>query len=129
MGALGKTIIADIPGLIEGASEGRGLGIQFLKHIKKTKKLVHCIDSSTQDVLTVYQTIRAELKAFDPSLLKKEEILIVTKTDLVSELEVRKMVKTLKRFGKTVLTSSIYDARSLEKLRELLTHGIMSNVD
>ena len=90
LGAYGKIIIADIPGLIEGAATGRGLGIQFLKHIKKTKLLLHCVDGSDPDPLKTYQTVRDEFGAFDKELLEKKEVLLVTKTDLLEDAQVKK---------------------------------------
>ena len=117
LGALGKIILADIPGLIEGASGGRGLGIQFLKHIKKTKVLLHCIDSQEADVVHTYETVREEFGAFDPILLQKEELILLTKTDLVDKKTVELNLKKLLKLKKQVLPVSIYDEDSLEKLK------------
>jgi len=121
LGALGTTILADIPGLIEGASDGRGLGIQFLKHIKKTKVLLHCIDVMESDVLSTYQTVRDEFGAFDTELLEKDEIILLTKIDLV---DAKTVVSQLKRLGKTkkkILPISIYDNNSLDSVKDLIT--------
>lgn len=74
-------IIADIPGLIEGASEGRGLGIKFLKHVERTGLLVHMIESLEKDYVKAYKTIRNELGKFNKDLLGKKEILVVSKID------------------------------------------------
>lgn len=74
-------ILADIPGLIEGASSGKGLGIKFLKHIERTNFLIHMIDSSSKDFLKDYKTIRAELGNYSKELLNKKEILVVSKID------------------------------------------------
>ena len=78
-------VIADIPGLIEGASEGAGMGIQFLKHIDRTKLILHLIDLSDPshpDPVASYRDIRAELAAFNPEMLERPEIVVLTKTDL-----------------------------------------------
>lgn len=83
----GGIILADIPGLIEGASSGKGLGIKFLRHIKRTEILAHCISLDSEDVLKDYETIRNELERYDPELLEKKEIIILTKSDLVSVKE------------------------------------------
>lgn len=120
LGAMGKTILADIPGLIEGASTGKGLGIQFLKHIKKTKILLHCIASDEPEILKVYQTVRDEFKTFDPSLLIKSELILLTKTDLIDEVELTKKIKKLQSTGKKVLSVSIYQPESLETLKKEL---------
>lgn len=74
-------ILADIPGLIEGASEGKGLGHKFLKHIERTKFLVHLIDASSKDFVKDYKTIRAELGAYNKEMLNKKEILVISKID------------------------------------------------
>ena len=70
-------ILADIPGLIEGASEGRGLGHKFLRHIERTKILLHCVSLENNDLLAAYKTIRAELKAHSPALLEKSEAFFI----------------------------------------------------
>jgi GTPase len=120
VGGLNKYAIADIPGLIEGASKGKGLGVEFLKHIEKTKVLIHCIDSSVEDVQKAYSTIRGEFEQYNCSLLKKPEIILLTKNDLANEETIRKNVTILKKNGKKVLTASIYDPESLEILRQAL---------
>lgn len=78
-----RFVIADIPGLIEGSSSGKGLGIKFLKHIQRTKILVHLIDSQSADYQKDYQTIRKELKEFDENLDKKQEIIVRSKIDQI----------------------------------------------
>jgi GTP-binding protein len=120
IGVLNKHAIADIPGLIEGASKGKGLGVEFLKHIEKTKVLVHCIDSSSQDVLKDYLTIRNEFKQYNSTLLDKAEIILLTKTDLADKEQIKKNVKILKREKKPILTASIYDPESLKTLKSAL---------
>src|SRR3989344_5069001 len=85
IGMFGKHPIADIPGLIEGASSGRGLGATFLKHIEKTKIIVHCIELTEDDAVGRYKTVRREFKKFNASLLEKPEIVLLTKTDLTDD--------------------------------------------
>jgi GTP-binding protein len=109
--------IADIPGLIEGASKGKGLGVEFLKHIEKTKILVHCIDSSTEDVQKTYSIVRNEFEQYNSSLLNKPEIILLTKIDLADKKQIAKNLKVLENQGKKVLTASIYDPKSLEALK------------
>lgn len=120
LGVFAGKILADIPGLIEGASEGKGLGIKFLKHVEKTKTLLHCISAEDTDVGNAYESVRAELKKFNPGLLKKKEIVLLTKSDLVSREGLRLEVQELKKFTELILPVSIYDWDSLEKLRSLL---------
>jgi len=110
--------IADIPGLIEGASKGRGLGIAFLQHIEKTKVLLHCIDSTEEDLEKVYKTVRSEFKKYSEELLKKPEIILFTKTDLVKEGELRKKIKNFLKRNTRILFCSIYNEESIAKLKE-----------
>lgn len=75
-------VVADIPGLIEGASQGKGLGDQFLRHIQRTEILVHLVDASAQDIRRDYKTVRKELEQYNRSLIKKPEIVVLAKHDL-----------------------------------------------
>lgn len=93
-------VLADIPGLIEGASEGRGLGDRFLKHVERCGVLLHLIDASAEDVVENYRVIRDELKGYSPELLKKAEVVALNKIDLLDESEVKKKVTKLKSFIK-----------------------------
>ena len=76
-------VLCDVPGLIEGASEGKGLGIQFLKHIERCGILLHILDVSRDDIIADYKAIRNELKAYSPTLAKKPEYVVLNKVDLV----------------------------------------------
>ena len=120
IGMFKKHPIADIPGLIEGASKGRGLGIAFLKHIEKTKVLVHCIDSTDENVEKAYETVRSEFKQYNASLLDKPEIILLTKTDLATEKTIKNNIKILQEKGNKVLTCSIYNQKSLDILKQEL---------
>lgn len=112
LGEMHGYIIADIPGLIEGASEGKGLGHKFLKHVKKTKILVHLVPLDSEDVLKTYNTIRRELEEYDKEFIKKKEIILLSKTDTVSDDEVKDAKGKFK--DKDVYTVSIYDDESLK---------------
>jgi GTP-binding protein len=112
--------LADIPGLIEGASKGRGLGIAFLKHIEKVSVLLHCISCETTDVLKDYKTVRKELGDFKPELIDKPEIVLLTKTDMMEAKVVKTLASKLKKLVKTVLLVSIHDFKSLEELKDVL---------
>jgi GTPase len=115
-----KIVLADIPGLVEGASKGKGLGIQFLKHIKKTKMLLHCIDASAPNPYEIYKTVRSEFKDYDPTLLEKKEIILLTKSDLVNPEVIKKQKKELKKTKKEILATSIYDEKSIFSFRDFL---------
>lgn len=112
--------LADIPGLIEGASEGKGLGIKFLKHIQKTKVLLHCIDATTDNLLHTYNTVRQEFRAYDEKLLEKPEIILLTKIDLLEEDQLAGKIKELEETKKQIIPLSIYDADSLDKLKKYI---------
>lgn len=113
--------IADIPGLVEGASMGKGLGIQFLKHIQKTKILFHCIDATAEDLFTIYTTVREEFKAYDEKLLDKKEIILLTKVDLLEKEQLEEKIKELEKTGKEIIPLSIYDAESIASLKSLIS--------
>jgi GTP-binding protein len=100
-------VLADIPGLIEGASEGQGLGDRFLGHVERCAILVHLIDGTQEDVKTAYKTIRGELAAYNEELAEKPELVVLNKIDAIDPDEVKEKVKQLKRLSKTdVLTTS-----------------------
>jgi GTP-binding protein len=118
LGVCGKKILADIPGLIEGAASGKGLGIKFLKHIEKTSTLLHCIAANSNDPKGDYKTIWKEMNAFDKSLKEKQEIILLTKSDTVDKKEITRLTKLFK--GKKVVPVSIYDYDSVENLKKLI---------
>ncbi|KKR31676.1 MAG: GTPase obg [Parcubacteria group bacterium GW2011_GWF2_39_8b] len=120
LGDLYGFIIADIPGLIHGASEGKGLGHKFLRHISRTKMLMHCISCENDKPLEVYKTIREELKKYDPSLLEKPEIILLTKTDLIDGDKLESYKKLFKKSHKNVLGVSIIDDQSVKSLSDEL---------
>lgn len=120
LGELYGIILADIPGLIEGASSGKGLGHKFLRHIRRTKMLLHCV-SLEEDFMSVYSVVRAELAAYDPALAEKPEAIILTKTDTVSAEKLKEVLVEAKKCSRYVFAVSILDDSSLKKLREDLT--------
>lgn len=111
-----KKIIADIPGLIEGASQGKGLGIKFLKHIQKVNLLLHCVSSDSKNPVSDYGVIRKELGEFNKSLLDKKEVILLTKSDLINEKETKKIKLKLKKLNRDIIITSIYDEESLKNL-------------
>ena len=115
-------ILADIPGLIEGASEGRGLGHKFLRHIQRTKILFHCISAENEKIGAVYKTIRHELESYDAELAKKPETIILTKTDVTDAAGLKKQIAALKKVTKSkILTVSVYDDASIKELKKALS--------
>lgn len=121
LGAYYNYVLADIPGLIEGASEGKGLGHKFLRHITRTKALVHLIASDNDDVALVYTTIRKELGSYDKTLLDRDEVVVLSKVDLVDAKELAKKVKELEKVSKKkVITLSLYDDKSVKEFGDML---------
>jgi GTP-binding protein len=120
LGVLKGKVIADIPGLISGASDGRGLGISFLKHIEKVKVLLHCVDVTSADPLKDYETVRRELGEYKKTLLRKKEIVLITKTDLVDEEKKNEGIKLFADKGITALPISIHDEKALNELKKII---------
>lgn len=95
LGALFGYVLADIPGLIEGAAEGKGLGHKFLRHVTRTKMLLHLVSLENEDPIAAYTTVRNELTKFDKSLTEKEEWIIFTKKDLVNQDKINDVLKSV----------------------------------
>jgi len=115
-------ILADIPGLIEGASEGKGLGHKFLRHVKRTKMLAHLVSLENEDPLAVYETVRKELSAFDKDLAAKHEIIILTKTDMVTHEHVKEVEIAMKKKcpDSEIFTITILDDEGIKKFQDEL---------
>lgn len=112
--------IADIPGVIEGASTGKGLGLKFLKHIEKTKLLLHCLDVTEEELLGKYYAIRDELKNYNENMLDKDEKIVLTKTDLIDSETLKSKISKLKKLKKEMLTISIYEPEQIDNLKVYL---------
>lgn len=120
LGAMDGLILADLPGLIAGASTGRGLGIKFLRHIRRTKVLVHVISAETKTPFYDYEVVRKELREYDPQLLEKPEMILIHKSDLVTPEKIKKIKAELKPTKREILVTSIYDYDSIQELRSNL---------
>lgn len=118
LGDLHGYILADIPGLIEGASRGKGLGHKFLRHIKRTKMLAHFISLENENIATVYTEIRKELEDYDGDLAEKPEVIVLSKTDLVDAETLEKKKKEIAQVApdRTIFTLSAYDSESTKNL-------------
>ena len=113
--------LADIPGLIEGAHEGSGLGIKFLKHIERCKTLLHLVDITEEDLFYSYMQVRMELKKYSKELEKKKEIVVFNKIDLINKDEIKyKLTKFKKRIKKNVLLISTLDKTTLSEIKSKL---------
>jgi len=117
LGAYFGYVLADIPGLIEGASEGKGLGHKFLRHITRTRVLVHLVSAENEEVGKVYTTIREELGKYDAELLNREEIIVLSKIDTVNEKEIKAKVKELVKVSKNknIITLSLYEDKTVKE--------------
>ena len=113
--------IADIPGLIEGAHEGTGLGVKFLKHIERCKTLLHLIDITNNDLEKSYLQVKNELKSYSPDLLKKKELIILNKIDLIDHEVVQKIAAEFsKKINGEILTLSTLEKSSVSKIKAKL---------
>jgi len=113
--------IADIPGLIEGAHEGTGLGIQFLKHIERCKTLLHLIDITNNNLEKSYYQVKNELKSYSPDLLNKKELIVLNKIDLINNKLVSEISeKFSKKINAEILTLSTLEKNSVSKIKAKL---------
>lgn len=115
----GRFTLADIPGIIEGASLGRGLGLEFLRHVARTRVLLYVLDA-TEKPLETLRTLRKEVGAYDPALLRRPSLVALNKVDLLGPEEVAQRVAELSREGFPVLPVSALTGEGLEGLKEAL---------
>ena len=117
--------LADIPGLIEGANEGVGLGYKFLKHIERCKNLLHLIDITETNLLKCYFQVRKELKKYSDKLINKKEIVVLNKTDLIDKEEILKITNELKKKIKTkIFIISTIKKEGLLDLKKILISNV-----
>ena len=118
----GKEVtLADIPGLVEGAHKGIGLGDKFLRHIERCKVLLHLIDISEEDLISVYKKIKFELSTYDKNLVNKKEIIFFNKSDLLDEKEINKKLSEFKKKIKSKYEIiSIYSNKDIKKIKKIL---------
>ncbi len=124
LGAYYELIIADIPGLIEGASLGKGLGVKFLRHIERVKIIFHLISAESENPAKDYEIIRKELEAHSAAggkeFAKKTEYVFLSKSDAIPEKDVKKKIAVLKKINKNAFPISILDDASMEKVKKIL---------
>ena len=117
--------LADIPGLIEGAHTGTGLGIKFLKHIERCKTLLHLIDITEKDLVKSYKQVRNELKKYSKDLLKKEELVVFNKVDLIAKDQINKKISIFKKkVDKNVLSMSTIDKKTVSNIKSKLINYV-----
>jgi len=120
LGDLYGFVIADIPGLISGASDGKGLGHKFLRHVSRTKAIMHCISCENEDVFASYQIIRQELKNYDSTLTQKPEIILFTKTDVVDIEKLDSLKKIFQDSHEYIMDLSVIDDKSIKNFNDEL---------
>ncbi len=117
--------LADIPGLIEGAHIGTGLGIKFLKHIERCKTLLHLIDITENDLVNSYNQVREELGKYSQQLLDKEELIVFNKIDLIEEDQIKeKLDKFKKEIKKDALVMSTFDKKTISNIKSKLINHV-----
>ena len=120
-----EVTIADIPGLIEGAHEGIGLGDKFLRHIERCKSLIHLIDITDEDILENYLKIRTELSKYSKNLLKKKEIIVFNKIDIININEIEEKINNFKKkIKKNIYKISVTQNKGLITIRKLLVKNV-----
>ncbi len=117
-------ILVDIPGIIEGAHSGTGLGDEFLKHAERTRIMAHVVDISGDNPIEDYEIVRKEMKLYDPSFEKKPEVIILNKTDLVDQNKIEEVKRKFK--GKKVQCVSALTRTGLEELKKVLYYELQS---
>ena len=116
-----EVTIADIPGLVEGAHKGTGLGIQFLKHIERCKSLLHMIDITNDDIRKSYNQVKSELKNYSSQLSKKKELIVLNKTDLIDKKKMKNIVNNFsKNIKSEIITISTLEKKSISKIKAKL---------
>ncbi len=120
LGVYYELVIADIPGLIEGSSEGKGLGIKFLRHIERTKIIFHLVSAESSAPAKDYKIIRKELGAYNKALLDKPEYLFLSKSDNVPPAVLKKNLATLKKLNPKTIAISILEDEKMEKVKNIL---------
>jgi len=117
--------LADIPGLIEGAHAGTGLGIKFLKHIERCKTLLHLIDITEKDLIKSYKQVREELKKYNKDLLDKEELVVLSKIDLIEKSQIKKKLLIFKQeINKNTMVMSTLDKKSVSDIKSKLINYV-----
>ena len=117
--------LADIPGLIEGAHNGSGLGIKFLKHIERCKTLLHLIDITEKDLIKSYKQVRKELKKYSKDLLNKKELIVFNKIDLIEKDQMKKKLSVFKKeIDKNVISISTLDKKTISDIKSKLIHYV-----
>lgn len=120
-------VIADIPGIIEGAAEGKGIGLRFLRHIERNSVLLFMVSAEDENIATQYQILLKELKKYNPELLAKERILAVTKCDIIDDEQRKRVMRHLPKKIPYVMISSV-TGDGLEDLKDMLWDALCAEI-
>jgi len=128
-----RIALADIPGLIEGASQGKGLGLEFLRHVERTKLLLHLVDVSDQrqiEPLEAFQIVNSEMEKYNPKLLRKKQIVVGTKIDILSDRKIlNKLKKEFAKMGYMFIPVSSITGEGLDTLKKVIIEQIKGGKD
>jgi len=120
-----EVTLADIPGLIEGAHEGIGLGVKFLRHIERCKNILHLIDVTDDNLLENYSKVRKELLKYSNKLVKKKEIIVFNKIDMINSEEINKKIQVFNRkIKKKIYTMSALKHQNLTTIKKVLVSHV-----
>ncbi|MCQ2236493.1 MAG: GTPase ObgE [Bacteroidales bacterium] len=118
--------IADIPGIIEGAAEGKGIGLRFLRHIERNSVLLFMVPADTEDHVKAYEILLDELRRYNPELIDKERVVAISKTDLVSEEDLEKALNNMRKAGiKDVISFSSHTQKGIQELKDTLWDALI----
>lgn len=128
LGAMHGYILADIPGIIKGASHGKGLGHKFLRHIRRTKALVHLVGLDSENPIEDYKIIRNEITEYGQGLDEKEEIILLSKNDMIDSNDIDSIIKEFKEYAghNRVYSITAYDEESIKSFKDTLTQYLES---
>ena len=124
-----EMVVADIPGLIEGAHEGKGLGDRFLGHIERCSLLLHLIDANDENINKSWETVRKEIKSYSKELNLKSEIIALSKSDTLSDAEMNDKIKDLRNFtGKEVYKISSISGDGVDKILKIMNEKVSEDL-
>ncbi len=121
LGVFYNLILADIPGLIEGAADGKGLGHKFLRHIERTKVIFHFIAADSSSPLDDYITIRKELETFSKKMKRKQEWIVISRSDEVDDAKLEEISEELKKVNKNVISTSLLKDEGTNSIKKVLS--------
>jgi GTPase len=126
LGVLDELVLMDLPGLIEGTVEGKGLGTRFTKHTKHARLVAHFVSLENEDPVVTYKSMRDELKEIDENLYKKKEVILLSKSDLIDSTKLDKILIDIKKINKEVVAYSTYAPEDIPRVEEIFRKNLIS---